>query len=112
VIGRIVYVLRNGLRWRKEGVFAKILQKLSKGGIEILMVAHHLKVHRTVASLKKGASPRHIGRRKERLGSKLHVVCDAFGYPVRLLLTAGDVNGIVGAGKLSKDPSDKGLPEG
>jgi hypothetical protein len=40
------------------GVFAKILQKLSKYKMEILMMdATHLKVHRTAASLKKGICP-------------------------------------------------------
>jgi transposase len=73
VISGIVYVLRNGLRWRdapkeygpyktlynrfirwsKGGVFAKILQKLAKGNTNILMMdATHLKVHRTAASLR------------------------------------------------------------
>jgi transposase len=70
VISGIVYVLRNGLRWKdapgeygpyktlynrfirwsRMGVFAKILQKLSKCKTEILMMdATHLKVHRTAA---------------------------------------------------------------
>jgi hypothetical protein len=43
------------IRWSKGGVFAKILQKLAKGGTNILMMdATHLKVHRTTASLKEG----------------------------------------------------------
>jgi transposase len=75
VISGIVYVLRNGLKWRdapkeygpyktlynrfirwsKGGVFAKILQKLAKGNTNILMIdATHLKVHRTAASLREG----------------------------------------------------------
>jgi putative transposase len=37
---------------------------------------------------------------KERLNSKLHTVCDGDSRPVRLLLTAGDVNDIKGAAKL------------
>jgi IS5 family transposase len=37
------------------------------------------------------------------IGSKLHAVCDGLG---RLLLTAENVNGIMGAGELLKD-----LPE-
>jgi hypothetical protein len=40
------------------GIFAKILQKLSKCKTEILMMdATHLKVQRTAASLKKGGLP-------------------------------------------------------
>jgi transposase len=73
VVSGIVYVLRNGLRWKdapksygppktlynrfirwsRMGVFARILQKLVKEKTEILMIdATHLKAHRTAASLK------------------------------------------------------------
>ena len=87
VISGIAYVLRNGLRWKdapreygpsktlynrfvrwsRMGIFAKILQKLSKSNTEILMMdATHLKVHRTAASLKKGGlRPGILGERKE-----------------------------------------------
>jgi transposase len=75
VISGIVYVLRNGLkwcdapkefgpyktlynrfvRWSKMGIFAKILQGLTKSNPKMLMIdATHLKAHRTAASLKKG----------------------------------------------------------
>jgi transposase len=87
VISGIVYVLRNGLKWKdapreygpyktlynrfvrwsRMGVFAKILQKLSKEGTKVLMIdATHLKAHRTAASLAKGG-PHHgtLGEQKE-----------------------------------------------
>jgi transposase len=75
VISGVVYVLRNGLRWKdapkeygpyktlynrlvrwsRMGVFAKILQRLTKLKTEILIIdATHLKARRTGASLKKG----------------------------------------------------------
>ena len=49
------------------GIFAKILQKLSKCKTKISMIdATHLKVHRTAASLKKGGLlPGTLGERKE-----------------------------------------------
>jgi hypothetical protein len=49
------------------GIFAKILQKLSKCKTEISMIdATHLKVHRMAASLKKGGlRPGILGARKE-----------------------------------------------
>ncbi|MDR0679635.1 MAG: transposase [Puniceicoccales bacterium] len=47
-----------------------------------------------------------MGRTKGGLNSKLHAVCDGLGRPVRLLLIAGNVSDIVGAGELLKD-----LPE-
>jgi hypothetical protein len=83
------------------GVFSKILQKLSKCETKILMMdATHLK---SGEPKKRRSSPCHIGRTKGGLGSKLHAVCDGLGRPVRLLLTAGNVSDIVGAGELLKD---------
>jgi transposase len=113
VISGIVYVLRNGLKWKdvpkeygpyktlynrcirwsKLGVFARILQKLAKTETKVLMIdTMHLKVHRTAASLRKG-----------RLGSKLHAVCDGDVRPGRLLLTAENVSDLVGTRELMKD---------
>ncbi|MDR1232828.1 MAG: hypothetical protein LBJ75_01000 [Puniceicoccales bacterium] len=78
MISGIVYVLRNGLkggmrrknmdpkmlhncfiRWSKGGMFARILQKLTEEGTNILMMdVPHLRVHRMAASLREGgASP-------------------------------------------------------
>jgi len=78
VISGIIFVIRNGLRWRdvpisygphktiynrffrwsEIGVFGRILVELAKGGgdsDEMMIDATHLKAHRTAASLlKKG----------------------------------------------------------
>jgi transposase len=105
VISGIVYVLRNDLKWRdvpkgyglktlynhfvkwsKKGVFAKILQTLSKERTEILMVdATHLKVYGTAASLKKGGF--HCGTLGSRKAdsAESYAVCNAFWRPVRLV---------------------------
>jgi transposase len=102
VISGIVYVLRNGLRWRdapkeygpyktlynrfirwsKGGVFAKILQKLAKGGRKVLMMdATHLKAHRTVASLREG------GLRHERSDARREGL--AVNYTLSAMLLGG-----------------------
>lgn len=81
VISGIIFVIRNGLRWRdvpasygphktiynrfvrwsEMGVFGRIFVELAKGGgdtEEIMIDATHLKAHRTTASLlKKGLFP-------------------------------------------------------
>ena len=81
VISGIIFVIRNGLRWRdvpasygphktiynrfirwsEMGVFGRIFVELAKGGgdtDEIMIDATHLKAHRTAASLlKKGLFP-------------------------------------------------------
>ena len=81
VLSGIIFVIRNGLRWRdapaeygphktiynrfirwsEMGVFGRIFVELAKGGgdtEEIMIDATHLKAHRTAASLlKKGLFP-------------------------------------------------------
>lgn len=81
IISGIIFVLKNGLRWRdapkdygppktiynrfirwsKLGVFNKIFMELAAEGgepSELMIDATHLKVHRTAASLlKKGVFP-------------------------------------------------------
>nr|WP_194300993.1 IS5 family transposase [Acetobacter oeni] len=130
VLSGIIYVIRNGLqwkdapkaygphktlynrfiRWSRLGVFDRIFVALTEqaGRSKRLMIdATHLKAHRTAASLlKKGLFPRHIGRTKAGLNSKLHAVCDGEGRPVRLHLTAGQVSDFRGAYILLAD-----LPE-
>lgn len=81
VISGIIFVIRDGLRWRdvpasygphktiynrfvrwsEMGVFGRIFAELAKGGgdtEEVMIDATHLKAHRTAASLlKKGLFP-------------------------------------------------------
>ena len=121
VISGIVFVLRNGLRWRdapraygphktiynrfvrwsRLGVFNKIFAELAgKAGNprRIMIDATHLKAHRTAASLlKNGADPRRIGRTRGGLNSKLHAVCDGRGRPLILLLSEGQMSDYKGA---------------
>ena len=121
VISGIVFVIKNGLRWRdaprdygphktiynrsvrwsRLGVFNKIFAELARkaGKPRRLMIdATHLKAHRTAASLfKKGAVPRCIGRTKGGLNSKLHAVCDGKGRPLIMLLSEGQMSEYKGA---------------
>ncbi|WP_408737072.1 IS5 family transposase [Acetobacter fallax] len=55
----------------------------------------------------KGAFPRHTGRTKGGLNSKLHAMCDGQGRPVRLPLTAGQVSDFKGADVLLADLPDE-----
>ena len=51
----------------------------------------HFKAHRSQPA-QKGAFPRHIGRTRGGLDSKLHAACDGDGKPLILVLTAGQVS--------------------
>ena len=95
IVSGIVFVIRNGLRWRdapreygphktiynrfvrwsRLGVFNKIFAELARKGGKpdrMMIDATHLKAHRTAASLlKKGLFPDVFGRTKGGLNSKL-----------------------------------------
>ncbi|WP_260581104.1 IS5 family transposase [Sphingopyxis sp. PET50] len=124
ILSGILFVIRNGLRWRdapagygphktiynrfirwsRLGVFNRIFAELARDGDGVLMIdATHLKAHRTAASLlKKGLLPRCIGRSRGGLTTKLHVLCDGRGRPLRLHLTEGQRSDHKGAEALVK----------
>lgn len=103
MISGIIFVIRNGLRWRdapkdysphktiynrfirwsRLGVLNKIFAALAaKGGSpdRLMNDATHLKAHKDRRqSAQKWAVSRHIGRIKGGLNSKLHAVCDGWG---------------------------------
>lgn len=138
VLSGIIFINRNGLRWRdappdygphktlytrwlrwsRKGIFARLLIELATAGqnTEVLMMdATHLKVHRTAASLRAPERPgprrgRLIGRTKGGLNSKLHVVTEAEGRPILMFLSAGHRSDYVGAAALlSSLPQAKSL---
>ncbi|MBG6166511.1 transposase [Labrenzia sp. EL_13] len=87
-------------RWTELGVIDRIFSNLatSDGQPGTLMIdATHLKVHPTASSLIEGGLPRHIGRTKGGLNTKLHAVCDGKGRPIAICLTAGQVSDHIGA---------------
>ena len=119
VISGIIFVVRNGLRWRdapadygphktiynrfirwsRMAVFNRIFAALaSKGGKpdRLMIDATHLKAHRCQPA-QKGALPRCIGRTRGGLNSKLHAVCDGQGWPLVMLLTEGQTSDYKGA---------------
>ena len=121
----IIFVNRNGLRWRdapaaygphktlynrwkrwsEAGVFVRMMEGLSDAQAErrtVMIDATYLKAHRTASSLraKKGGLGRLIGRTKGGMNTKLHAVTDANGRPISLFVTAGQVSDYTGAAAL------------
>ena len=128
VLSGIVFVNRNGLRWRdapgaygphktlynrwkrwgEAGVFTRIMEGLAAVGAEpktVMIGATYLKAHRTASSLrvKKGDLGRLIGRTKGGMNTKLHAVADANGRPLSFFMTAGQVSDYTGAVALLDD---------
>jgi putative transposase len=57
IVSAIIFVIKNGLRWSRLGVFNRIFVELAGQAGEpdrIMIDATHLKAHRTAASLLKG----------------------------------------------------------
>ncbi|WP_285295442.1 IS5 family transposase [Aureimonas altamirensis] len=125
VLSGIIFVNRNGLRWRdapaaygphktlynrwkrwsEAGVFVRMMEGLSGAQTErrtVMIDATYLKAHRTASSLrgKKGGLGRLIGRTKGGMNTKLHAVTDANGRPISLFMTAGQVSDYTGAAAL------------
>nr|WP_306003061.1 IS5 family transposase [Brevundimonas sp. C43] len=125
VLSGIIFVNRNGLRWRdapaaygphktlynrwkrwsEAGVFIRMMEGLSGAQAErrtVMIDATYLKAHRTASSLavKKGNLGRLIGRTKGGMNTKLHAVTDANGRPISLFMTAGQVSDYIGAAAL------------
>lgn len=81
------------VRWSRLDVFARIMAGLATehGQEKTVMVdATYLKAHRTATSMgvKKGRG-RLIGRTKNGMNTRLHDVCDSYGGPLNLFVTAG-----------------------
>ncbi|WP_126621610.1 IS5 family transposase [Acetobacter orientalis] len=125
VLSGIIFVNRNGLRWRDApreygpyktlynrwkrwsamGIFIRMMGGLATGKAEpqtIMIDATYLKAHRTASSLrfKKGGPDRLIGRTKGGMNTKLHAVTDRNGRPLDFFMTAGQVSDYTGAAAL------------
>ena len=133
VISGIIHVIRYGLMWRdaptcygprktlynrfvrwsKGGVFDRIFQALAADSTATETVdrqhAPQGASHRCQPA-QKGAFPRHIGRTRGGLNSKLHAVCDGEGKPLMLLLTAGQVSDYRGADTVLPTLPDADIP--
>ncbi|MFC3314883.1 IS5 family transposase [Falsigemmobacter intermedius] len=122
VLSGIIFINRNGLRWRDApaeygpaktlynrwkrwgdmGVFARMMLGLAEADADpstLMIDATYLKAHRTASSLRpqKGGRERLIGRTKGGLNTKLHALTDRDGRPLRFFLSAGQVSDYTGA---------------
>ncbi|WP_228391861.1 IS5 family transposase [Gluconobacter aidae] len=125
VLSGIIFVNRNGMRWRDApreygphktlynrwkrwsdmGIFSRMMDGLAAGRAEpqtIMIDATYLKAHRTASSLrpKKGDPGRLIDRTKGGMNTKLHAVIDQNGRPLSFFMTAGQISDYTGAAAL------------
>jgi transposase len=83
------------IRWRKAGVWGRLLSAVSAAfeGEIVMIDSTCVRVHQHGATGKKGgSSDRGMGRSRGGLTSKIHALVDADGRPVALRLTGGQVH--------------------
>ena len=111
----ILWVLRTGIGWRdlppqfgpwttvyscfrswsRSGLWQAILQILSeeRSDDEYLMIdSTAVRVHQHAAGPAGGQLAQAMGRSRASLSTKIHLACDALGYPKGFLLTAANVS--------------------
>nr|WP_115336442.1 IS5 family transposase [Pannonibacter phragmitetus] len=94
------------VRWRKAGVWDRLLEAVSEAydGDIVMIDSTCVRVHQHAATGKKG--PRDdggMGRSRGGLTSKIHALVDAEGRPVALRLTGGQIADCTEAGALTDD---------
>ncbi|WP_156807282.1 IS5 family transposase [Brucella ceti] len=82
------------VRWRKAGVWDRLLEAVSKAydGDIVMIDSTCVRVHQHAATGKKGdGDDGGMGRSRGGLTSKIHALVDAEGRPVNLRLTGGQI---------------------
>nr|WP_148203887.1 IS5 family transposase [Nitrobacter winogradskyi] len=81
-------------RWRKAGVWDRILSAVSKaydGGIQMID-SSSIRVHQHAANGQKNRRDRCMGRSRGGLTTKIHALVDACGLPIVLRITEGQAH--------------------
>jgi transposase len=108
------------VRWRRAGIWDRIMNGLATAHDAAMQMIDTsiVRVHQHGACIA-GNREQHMGRSRGGLTSKVHVVVDANGLPVRLGLTPGEAHdnrlcSVLVAGLLADRPPacelDSGLP--
>jgi transposase len=81
-------------RWRKAGVWDRLMDAITAahdGDIQMID-STSVRAHQQSATAKRGSADHGLGRSRGGLTTKIHVVVDARGLPIRLGLTAGQTH--------------------
>lgn len=82
-------------RWTANGLWPALLKALSSkhGDNEYLMIdSSAMRVHAHGANPSGGQLAQAMGRSKASLSTKVHMACDALGYPLGFILTGANVS--------------------
>jgi transposase len=94
---------RRSSRWAVRGVWARLLALLAVDAdneyamIDSTIVRAH---QHSAGAPQKAGEDQAIGKSKGGLSTKIHVLVDALGNPLKIILTAGQVHDLAGADAL------------
>jgi transposase len=82
------------VRWRKAGAWGRLMDAISTARDDTIQMidSTSTRAHQQAATAKREGSDHCLGRSRGGLTTKIHVVVDAQGLPIRLGLTAGQAN--------------------
>jgi transposase len=82
------------VRWRKAGAWDRLMDAISAApdGTIQMIDRTSIRAHQQAATAKSGSADQCLGRSRGGLTTKIHVVVDAQGLPIRLGLTAGQAH--------------------
>ena len=80
-------------RWSIKGVWDHVLMSLNQEHTDdeyIMIDSSIMRVHQDGSNPKGGQYRQAMGRSKGGLSSKIHMACDALGYPLSCIITGGE----------------------
>ncbi|ULJ81686.1 IS5 family transposase (plasmid) [Rhizobium sp. C104] len=94
-------------RWCHAGVWERVFEALTadRNNQYLMIDSTIVRAHQQAASGKRGAKDQALGRSRGGLTTKIHMLVDALGRPLRFIVTAGQVGDITQAPALLKGQS-------
>ena len=99
------------VRWHKTGVWDRLMDAVSEAYEDDMQMIDSsvVRVHQHAANVKKNGQVHCMGRSRGGLTTKVHVLTDARGLPVKPVLTPGQTHDANGAAILLTDLKDGGV---
>jgi transposase len=89
-------VFKRFNRWSKRGVFQRIMEALQDPDLgELLLDSSVIRAHQHAAGAEgSNAAAEALGRSRGGFSTKIHVACDGYGKPTKIILTPGQAHDV------------------
>jgi transposase len=103
--GNCYTIHQRYMRWVRLGIWENLFKLLQHGDTKYIMIDGTItRAHRCSAGYKKGGNKEEgLGRSCGGFSTKIHVLCDALGNPVKFIVTAGNQHDVTQALNLVED---------